>query len=127
MFNKLEPREKRLLIIMAITPWLALLTIYGGPYLNPQTRHLRAIAEHIKTIEPQWKQFQANNPGFEKVRLFGYTDFDGVFSADGEVQSAAHVEKLREFMESTSPPRPIWLDLLTVREHYSDPDGFGNP
>jgi hypothetical protein len=114
MDDKLTPRGKRLLIILAVTPWLFLLVYYGSPYLNSQRRHLMAIDQHIQKIGPQWDRFRAEHKGFEKVELFGYTGGDGMFGAYGRVASDEQVEQLRKFMESTSPPRPIYVHSVDV-------------
>ena len=116
MNDRLTPRGKRLLIILAVTPWLVLLVYFGTPYLSSQHRHLKAINEHIQKIEPTWQRFRAEHKGFEQVELFSYTDGDGMFGASGRVASHEQVEQLRKFMESTSPPRPIYLGWVLVDE-----------
>ena len=116
MNHKLTPQGKRLLILFAITPLLCLLVHYGSPYLHPQTRNLKAIRKHIQKIYPQWEQFRIENRGFEQVTLWDYTGGDGMFAAYGSVPSDQHIEQLRIFLESTSPPRPITLHAVMVIE-----------
>ena len=48
------------------------------------------------------------------VQLFAYTGGDGMFGASGEIASEEDLSKLRKFMESTSPPRPIYLNFVQV-------------
>jgi hypothetical protein len=112
--EEITPRAKRLMIIMAVTPWLVALVYYGFPYLNSQTRHLEAVARHIEKIQPQWNLFRAEHNGFERVEFSAYTGGDGEFSAEGSVPSQAHVEQLRSFIVGTSPPRPLFFKALLV-------------
>jgi hypothetical protein len=112
--EEITPRGKRLLIIMAVTPWLFLLVYYGSPYLNSQTRHLIAVRAHIEKIQPQWDRFRAEHKGFERVEFAAYTGGDGEFEAAGSVPSKAHVEQLRSFILGTSPPRPLFFGGLFV-------------
>lgn len=102
-----------------VTPWLFLAVYFGAPLLNPQTRHLRAVDAHIEKIAPQWDQFRAAHHGFEKVNLFAYTGRDGVFGANGYVATDAQLAELRKFMESTSPPRPVYVGSV----HVVGPEG----
>ena len=39
-----------------------------------------------------------------------------MFAAIGEVPTQANYNELKEFMESTDPPRPIFLNALRVKE-----------
>src|SRR5437899_2089394 len=83
-----------LFIIAMVTPWLFLAVYFGTPMLNSQTRHMRAVDAHIEKIAPQWERFRAEHPGFDDVKLFAYTDGDGMFGARGYVVSAAQVSEL---------------------------------
>jgi hypothetical protein len=73
-----------------------------------------AVKDHIAAIAPQWDQFRAEHPGFQDVRLFAYTGGDGMFGANGYVATDEHLAELRKFMESASPPRPIYLKSVYV-------------
>jgi hypothetical protein len=136
MAEQITPRAKRLLVIAMVTPWLFLIVYYGAPMLNPQGRHLLAIEEHIAKIAPQWDSFRAAHSGFQEVKLFAYTGGDGMFGATGQVASDEQVAELRKFMESTVPPRPIFLNFVHVvgPEYFelvrgqkkSEPDGAAN-
>src|SRR5580698_5754843 len=105
--DDLTPRAKRLLVMAMVTPWLCVIVNLVTPMLNSQTRHLKAVEEHIEKVTPQWEAFRATHPGFERVQLFAYTCGDGMFGASGEVASDEKLSELRKFMESTSPPRPV--------------------
>lgn len=80
-----------------------------------QGQNLEAIRSHISETQSQWQQFQRQNAGFEGVHFFGYTGGEGMFGAYGEVPSAGHVLELRKFMESTLPPRPVYMGAIQVR------------
>jgi hypothetical protein len=84
------------------------------PLLNSQTRNLRLIDKHIAKIAPQWNSFRATHPGFQQIELFPYTGDDGLFGACGYVASDEQLARLREFMKSTAPPRPVYLDSVHV-------------
>jgi hypothetical protein len=114
MSDKFTPRAKRLLIIAIVTPWLFLIVYYGAPMLNSQRRNLDSVHEHIEKISPQWDQFRAEHRGFDKAHLFAWTGSNGLFGVWGEVPSDAHIAELRAFMESTKPPRPVYLESLFV-------------
>jgi hypothetical protein len=117
MSNGLTPRIKRLLIA---TPFLCIIVLIVAPMLNSQTRNLRAIDKHIAKIAPQWDNFRATHPGFQQVELFHYTGDDGLFGAYGHVASDEQLAQLRKFMESTAPPRPVYLDSV----HVTGPEDF---
>ena len=105
-----------------VTPWLFLAVYYGAPLLNPQTRNLRAVEEHIEKIAPLWNQFRAQHPGFDQVTLFAYTGGDGLFGAYGNVATDDKIPELRKFMESTTPPRPVFLESVqVVGPEFSEP------
>jgi hypothetical protein len=74
------------------------------------------VQKHISRVMPLWQEFQRKNRGFEQVRFYSYTDGGGMFSAIGEVATDADRAKLRAFMESTNPPRPVYLGGLRVLE-----------
>lgn len=74
------------------------------------------IRRHISDIQPEWQEFQRNNKGFQDVRFSSFTGENGMFSAVGEVKTEADLAKLNRFMESTDPPRPIFLHGLRVLE-----------
>jgi hypothetical protein len=114
MADKLTPRARRLLVIAMVTPWLYLVVYYGSPLLNSQRRHLSSVEGHIGNIAPLWDKFRTEHPGFQEVHLFAYTGGDGMFGAWGYVASDAQVSELRKFMESTMPPRPIFLNSVHV-------------
>ena len=114
MTDQFIHRAKRLLVLAMVTPLLFLIVYYGAPTLSSQTRHLRAIESHIEKIAPQWNKFRAEHSGFENVRLFAYTDGDGMFGANGHVATHEHMLELRKFMESTSPPRPVYVGSIRV-------------
>src|SRR5689334_6916682 len=104
------PREKRLLC-MAV---LLLCIVPFAPMFNSQFRHLHQVEAHISAVSPQWDEFRRKNPGFEAVHLFAYTGGDGMFGASGSVPSDEHLAKLRAFMESTHPPRPVFVDAVQI-------------
>jgi hypothetical protein len=114
MLEPITPRGRRLLAVAMITPALLLCLHYGAPLLNSEVRHLRAVDEHIRKIDPQWNQFRAQHPGLEQVTLFAYPGGDGLFGAYGYVAYDDKIRELRKFMESTSPPRPVFLDSVHV-------------
>ena len=111
MSTELTPRIKRLLLA---TPFLCIVVMIVAPMLNSQRRHLIAVRDHIARIAPQWKDFRATHPGFQEVKLFDYTGGDGMFGANGFVPTDEELAQLRRFMESTMPPRPIYLDSVHV-------------
>jgi hypothetical protein len=114
MRDQLTPRAKRLLVIAMVTPWLFLAVYYGAPLLNSQMQHLRAVDEHLAKIAPRWEGFRVTHPGFDQVKLFAYTGGDGMFGACGQVASEEQISELRRFMESTLPPRPVYLGAVQV-------------
>ncbi|MGZ4974759.1 MAG: hypothetical protein ACXWDN_18535 [Limisphaerales bacterium] len=133
MANQFTPRAKRLLVIAMVTPWLFLIVYYGAPMLNSQRRNLMAVEDHIAKIAPQWERFRAGHPGFQDVKLFAYTDGDGMFGANGYVATDEQVSELRKFMESTGSPRPIYVGSVHVVgpefvefQKKSEPDGAAN-
>jgi hypothetical protein len=133
MTNRLTPRAKRLLVIAMVTPWLFLIVYYGAPMLNSQRRHLIAVEGHIAKIAPQWEKFRAEHPGFQDVKLFAYTDGDGMFGANGYVANDEQVAELKKFMEGTGSPRPIYVGSVHVVgpeffefQKKSEPNGAAN-
>ena len=102
------------MVIAMVTPWLFLIVYYGSPMLNSQRQHLMAVEDHIAKIAPQWDKFRAEHPGFQDVHMFAYTGGDGMFGAYGHVALDGQVSDLRKFMESTGPPRPIFVDSVNV-------------
>jgi hypothetical protein len=114
MSKEITPRGKRLLIIAMVAPWLFLAVYFGTPLLNSQARHMREVDAHIAKITAQWYRFRAEHTGFNDVRLFVYTGGDGMFGAYGNVATDAQVLELRKFMESTAPPRPVYLGAVHV-------------
>ena len=78
--------------------------------------NLPRIQSHISKIQPEWQEFQRENSGFEGVRFYSFTGGNGMFSAIGEVKTEADLAKLKRFMESTDPPRPVFLYGLRVLE-----------
>jgi len=115
MASKLTPRAKRLLVIAAATPFVCLLVLWAAPKFNSQSRNLAAVRQHIESIQPQWDEF-AKADGFQFVELYAYTGGSGMFAASGYVPSEDHLAKLKAFMESTSPPRPVDLGAVQVLE-----------
>jgi hypothetical protein len=96
------------------------------PMLNSQTRNLEAIDKHIAKIAPQWGNFRSTHPGFQQVELFHYTGGDGLFRAYGFVASDEQLAQLRKFMESTAPPRLVYLDMVHVAGPKDFEVMFGN-
>jgi hypothetical protein len=110
MTTELTPRAKRLLLLAIL---LACIVPFA-PLANPQLRHLRQVRNHIARIGPEWERFRAEHPGFDQVTLFGYTDGDGMFGAHGYIATDEQVTELRKFMESTAPPRPVYVGAVHV-------------
>jgi hypothetical protein len=113
MDDKLTPRAKRLLVIMVVTPFLFLAVFFGAPMLNPQMRNLAAVRRHIDKIDPHWLEFKTN-PDFEFVELFAWTGSNGLFGVYGELPTEESLHELKEFMQQTDPPRPIYLGAVRV-------------
>lgn len=107
----MKPNDRKLLIVLSCVLTLAFFTIW-----NSQIMNLQRVQRHISRVTPIWQDFQRKNSGFERVRFYSFTGGDGMFSAVGEVSTDADRAKLREFMESTDPPRPIHLGGLRVLE-----------
>ena len=103
--------NRKLLTVLACVLIGAFFTIW-----NSQVMNLARIERHISSITPRWEQFQSDNDGFEQVTFYAYTGGGGKFSAIGEVPTKANYNELEEFMKSTDPPRPIFLNALRVRE-----------
>lgn len=118
MDDRLTPRAKRLLVIMMVTPFLFLAVFFGAPMLNPQMRNLAAVRRHIEEIEPQWREFK-KNPDFQFVELFAWTGSNGLFGAYGELPTEESLHELVEFMQNTTPPRPIYLGAVRVWDRES--------
>jgi hypothetical protein len=100
-----------------VTPWLLLVDYGVASLFNSQMRHLRSVDEHLTKIAPLWENFRATHPGFEQVKLFAYTDGDGMFGACGFVASNEQLSELRRFMQSTAPPRPVYVGSVQVAGH----------
>jgi len=77
-------------------------------------RNLQRIEQHIQAIAQKWNDFTNQNAGYELVSLFPYTVNDGVFAASGYVPSKRDLTELAAFMESTHPPRPVFLGNVLV-------------
>lgn len=107
----MKPNDRNLLIVLACVLTVTFFTIW-----NSQVMNLHRIQSHILRVTPIWQEFQRNNRGFERVDFYSFTGGGGMFSAVGEVRTEADRAKLREFMESTAPPRPIHLRSLRVLE-----------
>ena len=78
--------------------------------------NLPRIEKHISKIQPEWQKFMCENREFERVRFYAFTGGNGMFSAIGEVNTEEDLAKLKRFMESTDPPRPVFMRGLRVRE-----------
>lgn len=116
--RKLTPREIRLLLLAGIL----LCIVPLAPILNSQARHLAQVRAHIEAVSLEWEAFKRQNPGFELVKLFAYTGGDGMFGANGYVASEDHLMKLRYFMESTHPPRPVFVKPVLVLDQAAIDD-----
>jgi hypothetical protein len=81
---------------------------------NSQEVHLRQVREHLIRIEPEWKRVYASRPEFSKVELSAYTGGDGMIAAFGSVPSEAAALAVSNFLQSTKPPRPIYLKALRI-------------
>jgi hypothetical protein len=120
--RKFSQREKILLLIALV---LAALVPFAwktpfAPILNSQTRHMRQVRSYIAQITPQWDTFRRQNPGFEMVTLGAWTGRDGMFGAFGMVPSEEHLKRLKAFMESTMPPRPVYIAVQVVGQEAID-------
>jgi hypothetical protein len=130
MITGLTPRTKRLLLLALL---LACIVPFA-PLANPQLRHLRQVRSHIARIRPEWERFRAEHPGFDRVELFAYTDGDGMFGANGYVALDEQVPQLQKFMESTAPPRPVYVGAVRVvgpeffelQKKGAEPNGAAN-
>jgi hypothetical protein len=129
----MKPSDRKLLIFLACVLIATFYIIW-----NSQVMNLPRIQRHISEIQPEWEDFQRNNNGFEDVRFYSFTGGNGMFSALGEVKTEADLAKLKRFMESTDPPRPIFLRSLRVLESeqriqaqikaiQAEQDGTGQP
>ena len=107
----MNPSDRKLLIFLACVLIATFSIIW-----NSQIMNLRRIQSHISKIQPDWQEFQRENSGFEGVRFYSFTGGNGMFSAVGEVKTEADLAKLGRFMESTDPPRPVFLRGLRVLE-----------
>jgi hypothetical protein len=120
--NIAPPRRKRLLVLFGVVVVIGLLKPFWGPrydfffneHFNSQWKHLRQVREHIEAIRPRWNAFTNQNAGYEMVKLFPYTAEDGMFGAAWQVVSEEQLANLQKFMESTTPPRPIYLGVQVV-------------
>jgi len=119
-----NPWQKVLITLLGILIAAALLRPLWGPgydsffnqHFNSQLKHVSQVEQHIRSIESQWQEFKAANKGFEDIRFFAYTLGDGLFGASGSVASKEQLDKLRQFMLSTKPPRDVYLGLVSVVE-----------
>ena len=107
----MKPSDRKLLIVLACVLIATFFIIW-----NSQIMNLRRIQSHISQIQPEWQEFQRKNSGFERVSFYSFTGGNGMFSAVGEVKLEEDLAKLRQFMESTDPPRPVFLRGLRVLE-----------
>jgi hypothetical protein len=107
----MKPSDRKLLIVLACVLIATFFIIW-----NSQIMNLRRIQRHISKIQPEWQEFQRKNSGYERVRFYSFTGRNGMFSAVGEVKTEADLEKLKRFMESTNPPRPVFMRGLRVLE-----------
>lgn len=107
--NKLRSRTVALLAVAALLACAAAVRIW-----NSQMGHLYQVGRHVERITPAWLEFQRTNRNFERVHLFAFTGGDGMFGAYGEIWSQSDLDKLRAFMESTHPPRPVYLGAVQV-------------
>ena len=114
MEDTLTPRAKRLLVMLAVTPWLFLIVFLGSPYLGSQRRHLMAVESHLDKIRPTWLVYQDEHREFEALRLFAYTGGDGMIGVQGYVASTQQLQHLRAFLEASNPPRPVFLGAVRV-------------
>jgi hypothetical protein len=129
-------RAERLLVLFGILLVIALLRPLWGPrydlffnvHFNSQWKHLREVDQHIAAIRPKWSAFTNENVGFQDVQLFVYTGGDGMFGAFGSVPSEEHLSRLRAFLESTKPPRPVYLNIVVASDTIpgSEPSGAAN-
>ena len=108
---EMKPSDRKLLIVLAFVLIATFFIIW-----NSQVMNLRRIQGHITKIQPEWQEFQRKNSGFEGVRFYTFTGGNGMFSAVGEVNTEEDLTKLKRFMESTDPPRPVFMRVLRVRE-----------
>jgi hypothetical protein len=107
----MKPNDSKLLIVLACVLIATFFIIW-----NSQIMNLRRIQSHISEIQPEWQEFQRKNRGFDRVSFYSFTGGNGMFSAVGEVKTEADLAKLRWFMESTDPPRPVFMQGLRVLE-----------
>ena len=114
MSSSFRAQAKRLIVIGAVGICLAFAIQYGVPKLNSQRRHLRAVEVHIVRIKPLWESFRTSHLEFEDVSLFAYTGGDGMLGVSGFVPFDEDVVRLREFLEGTVPPRPVYLKGVRV-------------
>lgn len=114
--RKYSQREKILLLIALVLAAL----IPFRPFISSQLRHMRQVQSHIAQITPQWDTFRRQNSGFEMVTLGAWTGRDGLFGAFGMVPSEEHRQRLKAFMESTLPPRPVYLTVQVVGQEVID-------
>jgi hypothetical protein len=101
--------EKRLLVIV-----LLLACIVPFVWSNSQLFHVWRVQKHIQRIGPAWEAFQRTNSGFEGVQFFAYTGGNGMLGAYGAIGTEEQVQRLRRFIDVTSPPRPVYLGALRV-------------
>jgi len=107
----MKPFNRKILVFLACAVIATFYILWTSQPMN-----LGRIENHIRKIQPEWQAFQRENNGFEDVRFSVFTGGNGMFAAVGEVATVAERAKLKEFMESTNPPRPIFLRSLRVLE-----------
>lgn len=107
----MKKSDRKLLMVLG-----CVLAIAFYMHWNSQPMNLGRIERHISEIRPLWEEFQRKNSGFENVRFYPFTGGNGMFSAVGEVATVEQRSKLKEFMESTNPPRPVFIRSLRVVE-----------
>jgi hypothetical protein len=117
-------QRKREFVLALVVVWLFIAflfpdTVFPNSWFkrfNSQAVHLQQIQAHIDAIQPQWQTFLKEHPEMSKVQLDAYTGGDGMFAAFGFVPTDAAIVTVSNFMQSTKPPRPIYLEALWVRE-----------
>jgi len=114
MLYHFTPRVKKLAALAVFAAFVALLAFYAMPFSNSQMRHLTAVRRHLAKIAPDWERFKATHEGFQEIKLFAYTGGDGMIGATGLVPTDGHLSELRKFVESTLPPRPLFLVSVHV-------------
>ena len=97
----------------ALAVWLCVLAFFPD---NSQLRHLREIDAHLKRIGPEWERFSQGRPEFAQVELSSYTGNDGMVAIFGRAPSEESGLAVSNFLQSTKPPRPIYMKALLIDE-----------